>query len=179
MYSMHTRIFKLPTDGWFRSHQDTNFFTTFDFRLIRLLHMITTSYSSNECCTYFGTTTILSGKFIHEIWIHMHSELETCTVFFFFWMDVCVVQTTISGQFFFLLFVRWRHLQHIWMNIGCIHVSNFSLILPRIRKCIVDYGPLYSFFVEKSLCREMCVKCWNSMLDTGALDSFSVQILFI
>lgn len=37
------------------------------------------------------------------------------------WMFL--VQTTISGQSYCLF--GWRHLQHIWMNIECIHVSKF------------------------------------------------------
>ena len=123
-----------------RFHQGTNF-STFDSQ-----SMIITDSSSNECIlewlkSFFGWNSFMGFEYAFGVG-------NLCTLFSLEWM-LFAVHTTISGRIYFsLLFVRWwRHLQHIWMNIECIHVSNSSFDpSTNFRKiCIVGFGFLYSF----------------------------------
>lgn len=101
---------------------------------------------------------LLLDVFIHGIWICVRCWKSVHIFVFLFIEWMFVAQTTTSGQF--LLFVRWRHLQHIWMNIECIHVSKFLLILPRIQRCIVGAVCVFSFFVEQRSLRRI-VEIWS------------------
>lgn len=134
------------------------------------LLIITRIVLSNEYTLYIFRIDfkVLLGKFIHAIWIYIttyrcHLELKTCTSFFFIseWIRVCVMSklrffwSALFFRFFFIVY-SMASLATYLNEFECIHVSNSSLILPRIWRCIVGFGLLCILSSLKNLC---VVKC--------------------